>query len=308
MKKRICLALLIVTVFTFVACGTQTTSAKSVVPESASEISLPTNITQETCGTQTTSSDITSVDDGLIELNIFEDIEQYIRFTGPNGFGYASVELPKNYFRDLGGDFYLVEEGVFWWAGEEVLLMPLSLIYKNDRIGCVDFDIKESGLSGGDSVDVHAIVRYKEGCGDVLRENGYKISSRTKKVTVPDLGVYLTSMEQLTPTVVNSIKTIMSKEYAGTIYKYYYGTYKPGVICDHKNTTFVMAIGHKKGNYFSGGYNTIKIYDIIILPDESVTFRESQNNPDIGYPENSTLEKIIEEILNSNSFDFIEIE
>ena len=93
MKKRICLALLIVTVFTFVACGTQTTSAKSVVPESASEISLPTNITQETCGTQTTSSDITSVDDGLIELNIFEDIEQYIRFTGPNGFGYLVYVL-----------------------------------------------------------------------------------------------------------------------------------------------------------------------------------------------------------------------
>ncbi|MGM9666842.1 MAG: hypothetical protein ACI3XN_02145 [Eubacteriales bacterium] len=290
MKKRICLALLIVTVFTFVACGTQTTSAKSVVPESASEISLPTNITQETLdntkSTATKTLEAENSDDNLIKLDmLFDGIEQYVEYSKPNGYVRADFNFPNGIFVQLGeSDIYLSKRSYI--DTDSVL----KIVHINECIGEIQYytGIYSPNSSGGESLKPWGVVKvgsayYRE----YVVDNEYLLFSGDKEFVVPNQGEYLTSQEQLTPTIVEAIKQeVLDKGPKGLYVELLYCTYKPGIELAGITTSCIALVYRYTYSYTSEDKYRYGIYmfdDIHISPNQEEIIDSIPHSYRYGY-------------------------
>lgn len=232
--------------------------------------------------------------EGLVEpenvLDIFEGIEQYIVYEGANGngrIGYGQIEIPKDYSRQV-GDLYFSKGG---WTNS------VKIIYNNTKIGEITYYIEGEKLSGGDVIEITTSCPT-----DTLEDLGYIVPTTRKNTTVPDLGEYLTSQEQLTPEVVEAIKNaVYTKRGIETIDKFYYTTYKPGVECNFKSTSFMVAIFYK-GGWF-GGYYIDELNDIIIKPDGTIEVE--------SYKQDSWSDDTLDEAVDAlaeNIYNFVTIE
>ena len=223
-------------------------------------------------------------------IDIFEDIEQYIVYTGANGkgrIGYEQVDIPKDFSKQI-GDVYF-SKGSY--------TNSVKIIYNNTKLGEISYHIEGEKLSKGDVIEMTA-----SGPVGVLEEYGYVIASTRENIIVPDLGDYLTSPEQLTPAVTEAIKSkIYDEQGIDSIDKLYYSTYKPGVECSFDSTSFIVAIYYNDGWLFNG-YRIVEINDIIIKHDEKIVVESYKNGTELY----STLENAIDS-LSEESYDFTEI-
>lgn len=237
--------------------------------------------------------------EGLIEpenvLDIFEGIEQYIVYEGANGngrIGSVQVEIPKAYSRQVGDLYFSKEE----WAHNSI-----NIIHNNDKIGTITYYVKGEKLSGGDVVEITASCPT-----DVLEDLGYIVPTTHKNTTVPDLGEYLRTKDQLNSDVLTAIKDkIYAEAEVTSIDKLYLATYKPGIECKYDSTTFIVGIYYKKG-FWSTGYQFDAVYDIIIKPDNSIVVETYDYDADTNWSAYDTLDEVIAQ-LDVNSYDFVEL-
>lgn len=193
-------------------------------------------------------------------IDVFEGIENYIKYEGGNGHGRIySIEIPKDYSR--------VVDDLYFSRGHSIYADSLKVIYNNTRIADINFEFDHNleNLSEGDVVEITFFGDTKE-----LEKLGYIVPTKKKSITVPNLGIYLTSKDQITPEVVEAIKTeIIEKRSPNTINEIYIATYNPGAECNHKFTTFIVPVVYKK-KFFERGYYIDQVYDVIIKPDGSI--------------------------------------
>lgn len=223
-------------------------------------------------------------------IDIFEDIEQYIVYTGANGngsIGYEQVNIPKDFSKQI-GDVYL-SKGSY--------TNSIKIIYNNKNLGEISYHIEGKKLSKGDVIEMTA-----SGPVRALEDYGYVIAATRKNITVPDLGDYLTSAEQLTPTIIEAIKSkIYDEEGIDSIDKLYYSTYKPGVECRFDSTSFIVAMYYSDGWLFNG-YRIVEIYDIIIKPDGRIVVENYKDGAGLY----DTIEEAID-ALDEARYNFTEI-
>jgi len=234
---------------------------------------------------------VSGLEESKYLIDIFEGIEQYIVYTGANGkgkIGYSQVAIPDDYLKQK-DDIYFVK-GMY--------TNSVKVIYNNRNLGEIIYYIDGNNLSKGDIITLNANVSI-EG----LQELGYIIPVTSTKVTVPDLGEYLTTLNQLTPEIVKKIsEKVYAKQGIEKIDKLYYTTYKPSVECTYNSTSFMVAIFYKDGWVFDG-YRIDELYDIIIKPDGSIVVEEYYEGGGIY----DTMEEA-ESKLATNMFDFSLIE
>ena len=104
-----------------------------------------------------------------------------------------------------------------------------------------------------------------------FNETGCDISSTRYNVSVQDLGEYLSSKEQLTPTVIKNLKAhlLNQNESADECVALYFASINPGVINEYNTKYALVGIVHVKG--FFGGYHRFSLYDVVIYPDGTVS-------------------------------------
>lgn len=211
---------------------------------------------------------------GLEELpdmiDVFEGVEQYIQYSGANGYGsYYDLVIADDYMRQE-GELYFVRDGY---------TNAVKVLLNNKKIAEILYFVEaESNLSAGDIITLKAQVTA---CADTVEENGvvflgtyacFKQSST--EVTVPDLGKYLTTVEEFTPDVIGKIKAYILEEYEVIgIEKMYFTTFLPGVESPYNVPVFIMVIVNDKRNLALYEYYYIDyVENIILMPDGEVKF------------------------------------
>ena len=213
---------------------------------------------------------------GLKELDnavdiMFPEIEQYIEYEGPNGYGTAAApRIPEDFTKQI-GNLYFVRTDYYH--------NDLDVIYNNKKVAVIAYNVDfnmynaEKKLSGGDELRLYATVRPENGYADengfISVDNQIIFPEASKMVTVPDLGVYLTSMEQLTPDVIEKIKQLAYDEGRIDVYDIYFTTYNPGKECSYNCTTLLMLVTTDEA-FWRTEYYIDKINDIVIKPDGTV--------------------------------------
>lgn len=226
-------------------------------------------------------------------VDIFTDIEKCIIFEGANGYGYIgypNVKIPADYSYQV-GDVYL-SKGTYANA--------VKVIYKNTNIGEFTYHIDGTKLSGGDTLKLTADSIYSNVI-KTLEDAGYIVPSMSKNITVPDLGEYLTSQDQLTPEVITAIKAQIP---SSNINKLYFTTFKPGIECKYNSTAFITAIYYKSG-FWDSGYCIDELYNVIIKSDGTVKI-ESYQEDDTWNAANSIDGAIAK--LDKKAYEFVIIE
>ena len=221
-------------------------------------------------------------------IDVFEGIEQYIVYEVANGNGSTyGIAIPDDYSKQI-NDIYF---------SKKKYSNSVSVIHGNTKLGEISYKINGYNLKKGDILELTANAPT-----NALEELGYIIPSEKMNVTVPDLGEYLTSQEQLTSDIIEAIKAeIYEKEDIKSIDKLYYANYKPGIECTFESTSFIVAIVYRSG--WSGGYCIDELNDIILKPDGTVIVE----NYDEDVWGDKTIEKA-ESKLAINLYDFIELE
>lgn len=189
-------------------------------------------------------------------INIFEDVEDFIVYKGGNGNGQISaLKIPEDYSKQI-GDIYL-SKGSY--------RNTIKAVYDNKNIGNISFYYNsDTDLDKGDTVEITAQFDAK-----LFEDFGYIIPADKTNVVVPDLGEYLTSIDQITPEVIEALKNkITETREPNEICEIYLATYNPGVECDHISTAFIVPIIYKSGWF--GGYFADDVYDVIIKPDGTI--------------------------------------
>ncbi len=225
-------------------------------------------------------------------VDLLADVEDFIVYDGADDKVTASIVIPDNYSKQF-GDIY-VSGSVF----------SLNIIHENTKIGTAWLEGDREDLKEGDTFDIY--IDSNSFCEErqKLDELGYFVPTLRKTITVPDLGKYLTSADDITPEILNVIKeTINTESEPDEICEILYGKYKPGIECRDKSTSFIVAIVKQKGMYIGYNYGIDEMRDIIIKPDGSIscTFKESKVHS------KDTFEQAKEK-LDYDSYDFEIIE
>lgn len=225
-------------------------------------------------------------------IDIFEGIEQYIPYVGANGSGYVDafyqVNIPDDYSKQI--------DDVYFSKGSHT--NSVKIIHGNTNIGEISYHIEGQNLKKGDILELTA-----GGAIGALEGIGYVVPTTKINVTVPDLGEYLTSQEQLTPEIIEEIKaTVFENGNIDIIDKFYYVTYKPGVECKYKSPAFIVAVFYEKDSWFSG-YYIDELNDIIIKPDGTIVVEKYKDD---SYSDD-TLEEAIGK-LDTKRYEFVELE
>lgn len=120
-------------------------------------------------------------------VDIFADVEDWLTFSGAGSEGRVSLEIPKDYSREIHG-LYL--------KGTNGVSNMMYLIFNNKEIGTIFYYIdKKNSISSGDIVTVSN--------GDItslnkkLLENGFYIKDTEYQFSFPDRGHYISSAEEL---------------------------------------------------------------------------------------------------------------
>lgn len=232
---------------------------------------------------------VDGLSDDFVVLDLVKIIEPFVTYSGANGYGEVNAypSVPSSYSNQI-GEIYV--------SGDTSYFNTIKLIYKNKSIAEISFYAEsDSNLKEGDVAELcfdYGDIPYEqlEELGYVVIDHGY--------VTVPDLGEYLTSKEQLTPVVLENIKKAYAEQYPDyDLQKMYLATYKPGIECPYNVTTLIVNVYYKDGWLFYGyTYNTMA--DIIVYDDGSISIRDTDNS-DVYY---DLLEEVNESILKKYEF------
>lgn len=176
-------------------------------------------------------ADITveGLEEGLKEIDILNGVEKYIKYSGANGTGRAKFDYSSV------TEAIVFEDAVYFQPST----FKFDVVYINENLGYIGFSFdKDSELSKG---DVLTVKIGRDLTIDKLVEKGFIPKDFTREITVPDLGEYVTSKEQLTAEDIEKIKQDVFAGIANStnpqINAAYFATIKPGVACNLNEKT-----------------------------------------------------------------------
>lgn len=215
---------------------------------------------------------------GLFEgtvIDVLSDMEQFLTYSGGNGFGEVYFDVPDTYEKESNG-FYIV--GSSSWSYQ------LGIMYNNQLIAEINPQIIDDGANGSLKQGDVIKLSIENQDGDLTGYNAIFAQSEIE-VTVPDLGDYVTSAEQLNVAQLEIIKSGMitaanEKDSFGVTYEnldLYAGNLKPSVE-SNKKTTFTIfgIIKSTTSDFWNGGYYynyyLYPAYDVIVKGDGTLVF------------------------------------
>ncbi|MBR6785823.1 MAG: hypothetical protein IKM25_06190 [Clostridia bacterium] len=220
------------------------------------------------------------------ELDLMGDIEKYIVYSGANGNGTAKTD-----FESVTEPIVL--DGVLYLKHEKQSFNTynIKVIYENQEIATFGYylekeRINDSGirhyraeeLSEGDvyyaKIDNNELLR-------ALVNLGYVPKETVREITVPDLGEYVTSKDELTAEDLEKIKqdflAEISDDYpAVEICSAHFATINPGEVCDTNEKTEIAFV--IKATYpMSSSYFCRHINGIAKTKSGEVKFEETES-------------------------------
>ena len=205
-------------------------------------------------------------------IDIFGDIENYIGFNGTNGNGETggygerratdflrpvssnnAVYFPDDYSRQVGELFFVCDGG-----------SRLNVLLDNIKICSISYSCYGTALKKGDKIEIEARFDASN-----FEEHGYFVANDTKTITVPDLGEYITTKEQLTNNVIEQLKTQLEEDSGKQVIELYCVTLKPHVEQTHHSKACLVSVV-KSSDWLGTRYHYYYAYDIILEPDGSV--------------------------------------
>lgn len=234
---------------------------------------------------------------------MFPEIEQCIEFSGANGYGTVnSPAIP---------DDFIKQSGNLYFVPNDYYSNCINVICNNIEVATITynfdyFDLSGKKLTGGDEIQLNAKISGKQGFVD---ENGFIavdgqiiFPNASKTITVPDLGEYITSMEQLTPDVIESIKVLAEEKDTEEIYDIYFAVTKPHKTTNYDCAEFVVLITTESSFFGRTEYCVDTVHDIIVKSDGTVTAKYSEG---FGLGTSSLDEAVAD--LDYDSYEFTKI-
>lgn len=214
-------------------------------------------------------------------VDIFGDVEKYICYNGTNGDGETAMHteynprcattfspvkdtdknwynngvcFPEDYSRQVGNLYFVYSDR-----------SSLKVLVDNIKICTISYDCGGAYLSKGDKIEVTAPYVDTE----IFEDYGYVVASTSKTITVPDLGEYMTSKDQLTENVISQAQNqIDTSSYDVHLVELYYVTLKPGVEQTHHSKACLVGVV-KRRDILRYEYYYYYAHDIILEPDGS---------------------------------------
>lgn len=219
---------------------------------------------------------------GLIEaknvIDLFNGIENCIRFRGPNKKGSATLALNEDYSFSS-SDVY------FNYIKYNFDSRALEIVYDNKSYGNVYYKLlaENEQLKEGDVITVTAEYNI-----DFFDQNDIVIASSTHDVIVPDLGEYLSEEDLASEETVNRLETNMLKGAEPSLtgaytviacHGLYFGTLNPGVKNAHDAKTVLVGVIETHDGWRGTQYKLTYLYDVVVAPGSI----SSRNKSDSGY-------------------------
>ena len=246
---------------------------------------------------------VSDLPEGGTAVDIFTPVVQYIVYEGANGSINPDIRIPET-FSFEGAGYYFVGDGT----------TGVSVLYNNEQVMKYYYRIEGQNLSAGDEfiLKTDMTTMNGENCtvNDVLLTRGLYLTEQEKKVTVPDgSGNYVSSIDQLTPDRIESVKQILhtylqnqkpgeSLEFKGI----YFAELKPQSTTTFNSKAAVFALYSSKYELFgepAEDFIVAPAYDVIIEADGSLTCMEEYT---VLYIEEFSSEAEAQDYLNNGSY------
>ena len=118
-------------------------------------------------------------------VDVFEDVEDWLEFSGAGDECSVKLEIPKDYSREING----------LYIKRSVYTNVVELIYNNKSMGYFSFYIDNAtNLSVGDIVTIYSNNIYE--LNNNLLQNGFYIKDSAYQISYPDMGSYISSWEE----------------------------------------------------------------------------------------------------------------
>ncbi|MBQ3537185.1 MAG: hypothetical protein IJA39_01270 [Clostridia bacterium] len=260
------------------------------------------------CGIKFKDTELQYKVSGLKELDnavdiMFPEIEQYIEYEGANGSGMpGSPKIPDDFMKQS-GNLYFVKGDSY--------SNSIDVILNNTQVATIIYNFRyhefsDKKLTGGDEIVLYAEVSEKNGYtsenGFITADNQVIFCDASKTITVPDLGEYVKSREQLTPDVIEKIKALAEEKDTEGIYDIYFAVTKPHKTTNYDCAEFVVLITTESSFFGGTEYFVDTVHDIIIKPDGRVT---AKYNEESGFGADSLEEAVAD--LDYDSYEFTKI-
>lgn len=236
-------------------------------------------------------------------LDVFEGITQYAQYDGANGYGRCSgIRIPDDYMRQV-GELYFVKA--------DYNNSAVKVLLNNTKISEIAYSVEyNEKLSMGDTVILKASITTFDNTvveDDIVFLSTYScFKNSSVELIVPDLGKYLTTVEEFTPDVIEKIKAqIYEKHGVKNIEKMYFSTFLPGVEspASYKVPVFITVIVNDRRNFSFYDYFFIDyVENIMLTPAGEVVF----GYDDVSYPYYGEVQGAVDD-LDYDSFVYTEL-
>ena len=238
--------------------------------------------------------------EGLVDaktIDLFADVESYIDYNSGYDYPINGKITPEIHF-DFDG-----EKHVDNFTLSKYNASSLVVSYNGERIGVIEFEISKiaKNLSEGNSFTI-TLVGY-----EILEEYGYMPLSLTTTLTVPEAADAITSKSQITPEVLQQLKSLVLDNKKGKdqlkIDECYFYTKKSGANEYEKKENGVLIVhSWVEPKFFGGEYTPyhVAIFELCIMPDGTVSLYKADYD---GYVATS-LDSIHSRMFDYTNFNY----
>lgn len=221
------------------------------------------------------------------EIDLFEDIDKFVKYYGTDTNTIMYIDIPKNYEKQI-DDLYIVSNGN---------TNELCVIYDNRPAMVISYSVdskksesirRSSGLSffsylGAQGLTAGTSVKIKASVTGSLSSQGYDIKAKETYVKVPSLGHYADGTDDLSSTIVEQLKDVCletaEKENVNVVpIGYYLAKAKPNVIITTEGKMCFMFVFERKTVTDPSFFETYRKYSRVVLTDIVV-----KNGELVGY-------------------------
>ena len=259
------------------------------------ESSINTDIIQYGYILKSSSTQVTVPDLGVAtEFDVLAKVKDYVTFFGANGYGSASINIPDETSFKIGSVYFNNSN-----YGDS-----LKVIYDNKELGSISFEVEAGGnLKKGDSVELR-IINDSNAIKELETEKIYP-KTETLAITVPDLGNYINSVNELTEEDIKYLKKYALEQAAKdidtpiTFYAVYFGKIKDGSAHKYNGKGVVKVVYYYEKTFLISTTTVGKSFDYYDL------CKDSQGNIRFGHTEItgcSSAETLVEDFDQNYSY------
>ena len=208
------------------------------------------------------------------EFDILAKAKDYVVFYGANGKGTAGINIPDDTEFKIGNIYF---------SKREYYNNALNVIYDNKELGSISFTVDDGGtLTQGDKVILK--IEGKTVLA-ALQEADIYPKAETMEITVPDLGNYINSADELTADDIKYLKKYALDQAAKnidtpiTFYAVYFGKIKDGSAHKYNGKGVVKVVYYYEQTFIISTTTVGKSFDYYDL------CKDSQGNIRFGHTE-----------------------